>query len=299
MGTPRADIREIEILLIDVGEQQIRETPEDESIGELAESIAAKGLLQPIGVTSKEDGRYQLRWGHRRLLAHQRLRRAKILARVIDAGEGSIKGLALVENLHRQQMSLRDEVEAVSHLIDQEGKSVEQVAAIVNKSRAWVMNRLMAPNLPEFLREPLLAGDLPFSHVEVISKVPDDGAQRYLAAQCIVQRWNRSQLATIAECYMTPVPQPEPAQGGTPGVNPNPTVAPFLYECQMCNEKDTLEKFTLVRIHKDGFGCRTEADRPDQASSPVNGMERHPGEHRGTDDKVTDRETETKLNGAR
>jgi ParB family chromosome partitioning protein len=272
MAHSQPHVLEIAISEIDVGDQQVRETPEDDSIGELAESIASKGLLQPIGVTKNEAGRYQLRWGHRRLLAHQRLRRAKIKAALYDGDERSIKGLALVENLHRTQMTMPDEVEAVRYLVQEEEKSIEQVAAIVNKSRNWVLTRLMVPDLPDYLREPLLAGDLAVTHVEIIAKVPDPSAQSYLASQAIAQRWNRTQLKTIAECYTTPTPQAEPTNLGIQGVNPNPVNSPFMYTCECCGEKGKLEEFTLVRIHKDGIGCRAADDRSDHASNSVHGL---------------------------
>ena len=257
MATARAHTLEIEIRLIDIGEQQVRETPDDDSIGELAESIAAKGLLQPIGVTNGKEGRYQLRWGHRRVLAHQRLNKPTIKATVYDGDEKSIKGLALVENLHRAQMTMAEEVETVRYLTEEEGKTIEQISAITNKSRAWVLNRLMVPDLPDFMAEPLLAGHLPLSHIEIISRVPDPGAQRYLVAQCLQNTWNSSALRTIAECYMHPETITQPGITNTPGVNPNPILAPFFYTCEACGEKGELHEFTLVRVHKDG--CRSDA----------------------------------------
>ncbi|HEV8719961.1 MAG TPA: ParB/RepB/Spo0J family partition protein [Candidatus Binatia bacterium] len=283
------EVRLLDISSIDVGEQQLRETPEDDAIGELAESIASKGLLQPIGVTKSEDDRYQLRWGHRRLLAHLRLGRRQIKAAIYDGEERSIKGLALVENLHRSAMTITDEVEAVNYLADVEGKSVEQIAAIVNKRRGWVLDRMMIPHLPLFLQQPLLAGELPFSHVEIISKVPDEGAQRYLTAQCVVNRWNKSSLKTIAECYMTPIAQDPDNPRNIAGINPNPANAPFLYTCQICTAQDTLEKFDLVRVHKDGYGCRTEADRSNHQSNSINGLERDSEQHGRPDDQNPDR----------
>ena len=273
---------------IEIGDQKIRETPEDDSIGELAESIASKGLLQPIGVTPLPDGRYQLRWGHRRVLAHRRLGEAKIKATVYDGDERSIKGLALVENLHRSQMTMADEVDTVLYLANDEGKSVEQIAAIVNKSRSWVLNRLMIPELPEFLQTPLMAGDLPISHVELISKVPDPGAQQYLTSMAIQHRWNRSQLKTIADCYMMPAAEQPATAPNTPGVNPNPVISPFMYVCEMCQEKGTLEQFTLVRIHKDGLGCRATIDRSNHQSNSIDEMDSRPSRHQRTDDQATD-----------
>jgi ParB/RepB/Spo0J family partition protein len=279
--------------LIDVDDQALRHDPEDDSIIELAQDIAQKGLIQPVGVSSKPEGRYQLRWGGRRLAAHKRLRAAQIWARLWERDDISIKALALVENLQRRNMTLAEEVDAVIFMTEAEGKTPDQISASLSKGRSWVLNRLMIPSLPPFLRDALIAGDLGISHVEVIAKVPDPGAQSYLASMAIANRWNTSQLKTIADCYMTPTPQ-EPAQpAGIKGVNPATVVNPFMYECEVCHEKGTLEKFTLVRVHKDGEGCRTVADRPNQESGRIDGMEGHSDEHRGSGHQATDRETET------
>lgn len=293
MAPPTPKILDLMITEIDVDEQKIRDIPEDDAFSEFCESIASKGLLQPVGVTEKPDGRYQLRWGLRRTLAHRRLNRPTIKAILYDGPEDSVKGLAIVENIHRTQMTMEEEVDCVVHLITAEQKTPEQVASIMSKSRAWVCNRMMIPNLPTFLREPLLAGHLPISHIEVITKVPDEGARRYLAQQSIVQQWNVSALKQIADCYMGPTPQPEPTLSGTGGINPNSPVAPFLYTCEVCQQKGTLEKFTLVRVHRDGEGCRADSNRSDQPSSSNDGMVSRKHRPRRTSDKSDDRKDQT------
>jgi ParB/RepB/Spo0J family partition protein len=274
--------------LIDIDDQALRHDPEDDSILELAQDIAQKGLIQPVGVTAKESGRFQLRWGGRRLAAHKRLRRPDIWARIWDNYDISVKALAVVENLQRKQMTLAEEVDAVQFMHEVEEKSIEQIAAAISKTRSWVLNRLMVPELAPHLRDPLLAGDLPLSHVEVIARVPDPGAQSYLVAQALQNRWNKSQLKTIADCYTDPNTIQPPALGGTPGVAPQTPQQPFMYTCEMCGEKGRIEEFTLVRIHKENEGCRTVADRPDHQSDSVDGVDRDPGEHRNGPDETSD-----------
>jgi ParB family chromosome partitioning protein len=192
---------EIGIGSIDVGEQQLRDVSEDDSIGELAEDIASRGLMQPIGVSPVGTGRFQLLWGSRRLAAHVRLGRVKILARVMTVPAGDVKAFALAENLQRQQLTFEEEVAGVVHMNKVQGRSVEAIAAALTKSRTWVLNRLMIPELPEFLREPLLGGDIKIGHLEVLCKLPNEADQRYLLAQLIQGRWSVGQLKSIASIY--------------------------------------------------------------------------------------------------
>lgn len=277
-STPKAFL--VSLSSIDVDDQALRYDPEDDSIIELANDIAQKGLLQPIGVSDKSDGRYQLRWGGRRLAAHKRLNHHQIWARLWEGTDISVKALALVENLQRRQLTLQEEVDAVSYLANTEKQSIDQISAALSKSRTWVLNRLMIPNLPHYLKEPLIAGDLPLGHVEEIAKVEDEGAQRYLLAQSLQNRWNRSQIRQVAEVYLN---SPSIAQineiPNTPGIPPINYHAP-VYQCQICGTEGPIDKYTLVRVCKDG--CRPEpaGNRSTDPSNPSDGLASDPGSNR-------------------
>jgi ParB-like chromosome segregation protein Spo0J len=152
----------------------------------------------------------------------------------------------------------------VVYMHAKEGKSVEQIAAALSKSRSWVLNRLMVPDLPEHLREPLMSGDAKWGHIEVLSKLTDHGAQQYLVSQVIQNRWSVLQLRQIAEAYHN-----------SPGladvkdirqISPYGTVVhtPLKWECEACGAVGAIEAFRLVRVCRDG--CRQE-------SSPVGSTE--------------------------
>lgn len=267
-------ILEVPLAKIHIGEQQLREVAEDDALAELAEDIAARGLLQPIGLKPLPNGEFQLLFGSRRLLAHRRLGRATILARLLDSAEDEVKAVALAENIHRSQLTLEEEVEAVCYLHGDGKHSIEHIASILHKSRSWVLNRLMVPNLPEWLRDPMMDGALGIGHVEVIAKVPGEEAQRYLIAQCLNQRWNVSQLKTIAFCYMNPAAPNETVKTNTPGVQPFQHPQAFLYTCEICNQKGLIHEFTLVRVHHDGYGCRSLTDRSNHESAREHGLDR-------------------------
>jgi hypothetical protein len=115
---------------------------------------------------------------------------------------------------------------------------------------------MMVPTLPEFLREPLLAGDLPIGHCEEISKVVDEGARQYLTSLCVQNRWSRSQLRLVCEAYLVAPSISEVKVGGVRGVAPGISNAAYLYDCQACGAKLTIDRTTLVRVCKDG--CRSE-----------------------------------------
>ena len=165
--------------LVVVGEQDVRDASLDDGIIELAADIASRGLLQPIGVTPAEGGRYQLRWGKRRLLAHLYLHRSVILARVVDGVHGDLLGDALAENLHRLNMTLEEECVAVTRMHDA-GRSPEQISALTGKGRQWVLRRLALAGLPDDLKGDTMAGTLAVGSAEALAllTLPHDSCSK-------------------------------------------------------------------------------------------------------------------------
>jgi ParB/RepB/Spo0J family partition protein len=282
MGSPAAKITEIAIAKIVVGDQQLREVASDDSIGELAEDIAARGMLQPVGVSPLDSGEYQLLWGSRRLAAHVRLGRTKILARLMDVPEVEVKAFALAENLQRQQLTFEEEVSGVVHMANVQKRSVEAISAALSKSRSWVLNRLMVPELAEFLREPLLAGDIKVGHIEVLAKLPAEADQRYLLAQTIQSRWTVGQLKNVASIY-----ESSPGLGDVRPIAhapQSPAAAPAViqWHCEACQKRGPITNFKLVRVCIDGCEFESDASGPDSAGGREHGLE-SAGDQRGSE----------------
>lgn len=273
MGTIIAKLEKIEISKIVQGVQRIREVQEDDSLVELAESIARRGLLQPIGVAALEDGTFQLLWGARRLAAHVRLGESRILARVMPEGADEVRAVAVVENLLRKQLTLEEECEAVWMMSESEGKSVEQIAAAISKSRSWVLNRMMVPALPDFLREPLLDGSIKIAHVEALVKVESESAQRYLVSCAIQQRMTAGQLKNLAQVYIDS-PSVETA-GHLPQTAPAPAMESKepMFPCESCGRVGPISSMVFVRVHKDGCGTGSVEDRSNSPGGGVDGVE--------------------------
>ena len=175
-GESRAGgVREIEIGRIRPNPEQPRTQFDDEAIAELADSIVARGVLQPILLRPDGDG-YQIVAGERRWRAAQRAQLHRIPALIREIDDSTASEIALIENVQREDLNALEEAEAYKQLIDRYGHSQDQVARLVHKSRSHVANLLRLLNLPEAVRQSLLRGDINMGHARAIATAPDPEA---------------------------------------------------------------------------------------------------------------------------
>jgi ParB family chromosome partitioning protein len=165
-------VREIEIARISPNPNQPRVQFSEESIEELAESIAERGVLQPILLRPIEDG-FQIIAGERRWRAAQKARLHTIPAIVRDIDEAAMAELALIENIQREDLNAIEEAEGYKQLIDRHGHTQEGVGKIVHKSRSHVTNLLRLLDLPDFVKQSLLHGDISMGHARAVAAAPD------------------------------------------------------------------------------------------------------------------------------
>lgn len=127
--------------------EQPRRHFDDSALDELAQSIATRGLIQPI-VVRPWQGRYQIVAGERRWRAAQRARLHEVPVIIREFDEAETLELALVENIQREDLNAIEEAEAYSKLISRFGHSQEALGKIVHKSRSHVANLLRLLELP-------------------------------------------------------------------------------------------------------------------------------------------------------
>jgi ParB family chromosome partitioning protein len=168
-------VREIEIARIRPNPNQPRTQFSEESIEELAQSIAERGVLQPILLRPTDDG-FQIIAGERRWRAAQRARLHAIPAIVRDIDEAAMAELALIENIQREDLNAIEEAEGYRQLIERHGHTQEDVGKIVHKSRSHVANLLRLLDLPEFVRLSLVSGDISMGHARAVAAAPDPEA---------------------------------------------------------------------------------------------------------------------------
>jgi ParB family chromosome partitioning protein len=174
-GTNRGGVTEIEIARIKPNPKQPRVHFDETALEELAESIAQRGVLQPILLRPDGDG-FQIVAGERRWRAAQRARLHTIPAIVREVDEATTAEIALIENIQRQDLNAIEEAEGYRQLIESHGHTQDQVGQIVHKSRSHVANLLRLLELPEFVRQSLSRGDISMGHARAVATAPDPDA---------------------------------------------------------------------------------------------------------------------------
>ena len=171
----RGGVREIDIVRIRPNPSQPRIRFSEESIAELAESIAERGVLQPILLRPDGDG-FQIIAGERRWRAAQKAGLHTIPAIVREIDEATTAELALIENIQREDLNAIEEAEGYKNLIERHGHTQENVGKLVHKSRSHVANLLRLLDLPESVRISLLQGDISMGHARAVATAPDPEA---------------------------------------------------------------------------------------------------------------------------
>jgi ParB family chromosome partitioning protein len=153
---------------------QPRRNFDEGELKSLATSIAEKGVLQPILVrpTATRDV-YEIIAGERRWRAAQRARLHSIPAIVREIDDSTTSEIALIENIQRQDLNALEEAEGYRQLIERHGHTQDDVGRIVHKSRSHVANLLRLLDLPEFVRQSLLKGDISMGHARAVATASD------------------------------------------------------------------------------------------------------------------------------
>ena len=178
-GTGAPGTLEIPLEKIQPNRQQPRQHFDQESIAELASSITAHGLLQPIVVSRTPDGGYELIAGHRRVLASRVAGKTSIPA-VVREDIGDRLELALVENLQRADLNAIETARAYKLLMETYDLTQEQLAERLGKSRSAVANTLRALQAPQILQDAVQDGKISEGHLRALLPLPLSDAVRAL-----------------------------------------------------------------------------------------------------------------------
>jgi len=204
----RADeVFSLPIRLIDPNRNQPRRTFDEAALKELAQSIRAVGVLQPI-IVSPAGERYAIVAGERRYRASRMAGLEEIPAIVRDWDAQARLEAALVENLQRDDLNPIEEAMGVRMLMDEAGMTQERAAERLGKSRSALANLLRLLNLPESVRQLILANKLTAGHARALVALEDSSRQEKLAQLCVAQGWSVRQFEKICQAAMKAEPRP-------------------------------------------------------------------------------------------
>ena len=183
-----AEVQELPLDQVAPNPRQPRNRFDDAELAELADSIRAHGVLQPIVVRARVDGGYELVAGERRLRASRLAERTTIPAIVRDTSDGDQLELALIENVQRADLNAVEEALAYRELIDRFGLSHEAVARRVGKSRVAISNALRLLELAPETRDAIIDGRISEGHGRALAALTIHALQRAVLAVVLSRR---------------------------------------------------------------------------------------------------------------
>ncbi len=189
---------------------------DEETLTELAASIAEMGVLQPILVRPLDDGSYELIAGERRWRAAQRAGLTTIPAVIRVTDDVSSVEQALVENLHRQDLTALEEAAAYQQLLDEFGLTHDQIATRVGKSRSAITNSLRLLGLPPAVQHLLADGQLSAGHARALLGTPDRARQEQLARDAAAGGWSVRMVEEAVRAELGGAETVEPTEPDTP-----------------------------------------------------------------------------------
>ncbi|TMV47977.1 ParB/RepB/Spo0J family partition protein [Paenibacillus mesophilus] len=168
---------------------QPRKTFNEDSIGELAQSIKEHGVIQPIIVRTVLRG-YEIIAGERRFRASQQCGLEKIPAVIRKFSDQQVMEIALIENVQREDLNAIEIANAYQALVEQFQFTQEELSVKVGKSRSHIANFLRLLQLPEDVKQHVSRGTLSMGHARAIVGVKDDKTKKELANMTVKNEWS-------------------------------------------------------------------------------------------------------------
>ncbi len=198
-----SDLRDIPVDLLQRGRYQPRVDMREETLADLAESIKAQGVVQPIVVRPIGEGRYEIIAGERRWRASQLAGKQEIPAVVRDVPDEAAVAMALIENIQRENLNPLEEANALQRLIEEFEMTHQEAGVAVGRSRAAVSNLLRLLELSPTVKPLLETGELEMGHARTLLALPAE--QQAVAAKEIVAK---GMSVRGAEAYVKSLQQP-------------------------------------------------------------------------------------------
>jgi ParB family transcriptional regulator, chromosome partitioning protein len=236
---------DVDIDLLRPNRFQPRTAMDDTRIDELARSIKANGVIQPI-VVRKADKGFEIIAGERRWRASQRAGLLKVPVVVREISDDRLLPVALIENIQREDLNPIEEAQAYRQLADDYHLTQEQIADSVGKDRSSIANYLRLLRLPSEVRNNLSAGTLSMGHARALLALTDEAAQLRVARDVLARNLSVRETESIVK---------KPTDPATPREEPEKDV-----HTRAAEDKLRFALGTRVRIVRKGKRGRIEID---------------------------------------
>lgn len=193
---------DVDITLIDRNPDQPRKVFNEEALREMSNSIATYGVLQPLLVT-ENNGRYLIIAGERRFRAAYMAGLKHVPVIIRELTNQQIQEIALIENLHREDLNAIEAAEGMRELMENHGLTQEAVATRIGKSRPYVTNTLRLLQLPKEVTDLVKEGHLSPGHARALISIDDKDYLVQLANQAVASRLSVRELETKVRLYFT------------------------------------------------------------------------------------------------
>jgi len=206
-------LQEVPIEWIQPGKYQPRKVMEDDALQELASSIRAQGIMQPIVLRSVAENKYEIIAGERRWRASQLAGMEKIPAIIREVSDESAVAMSLIENIQREDLNPMEEALALQRLIEDFDLTHQQVADAVGKSRTAVTNFLRLTHLGAEVSRMLANGDIEMGHARALLSLSDE-KQSQAAKEIAARQLNVRQAEALVRQWLAE-PKPKGAKSKT------------------------------------------------------------------------------------
>jgi ParB family chromosome partitioning protein len=183
---PAGGLQQLRIDRLRPGRYQPRTRMDNEALAELADSIRAQGVIQPIVVRPVGGENYEIIAGERRFRAAQMAGLEEVPVSIRDVGDDAALAMALIENIQRENLNPLEEAQGVQRLIREFGFTHEQAASAIGRSRSATSNLLRLLNLAAPVQEMLMNGRLDMGHARALLAV-DAAMQIQLGHQIVLK----------------------------------------------------------------------------------------------------------------
>jgi ParB family chromosome partitioning protein len=197
---PGEHLRQIPVKQLQPGKYQPRQHMDPAKLSELAESIKAQGVIQPIVVRELSPGKFEIVAGERRWRASQEAGLADVPVVVRDLDDRTVIAMALIENIQREDLNPLEEAQSLQRLIGEFSLTHAEAAEAVGRSRAAVSNLLRLLELPPAIRALLEARRLEMGHARALLTLSPDLASK-LASEAAEQGWSVREVEHRAQQF--------------------------------------------------------------------------------------------------